>query len=255
MNGVFLDDDWSNTGGAAENCVLNDCQHDMGLSTRDVADITDGWCNMMKQTQATILDKGGFDWRMFSPGSGTCSGPPFAAGELTEGIEGAAGLLTCTEYMRQECSSGPNSTLQESAMMYGMGKGCSLVTDKATGYPVDFEQHLASFLVLRGPYAWLGWAWVGCSGNRGKGSGSVPLPPTPKEMFATDYGTPTGICKETAASLPIAHIRARSFSLLRVPMLSLSSPPPSLSLPLFLYTGSLRMLLPGSVRIYLPAPW
>ena len=29
INGIFLDDDWSPTGGAAENCALNDCQHDM----------------------------------------------------------------------------------------------------------------------------------------------------------------------------------------------------------------------------------
>ena len=130
VNGVFLDDDWSNTGGAAENCFLKDCQHDMGLSTKDVADITDGWCNMMKRTQTTILDKGGFDWRMFSPGSGTCSGPPFAAGALTEGS--SAGLQTCVEYMRQECSAGPNATLQESAMMYGLGRGCTLVTDKVS---------------------------------------------------------------------------------------------------------------------------
>ena len=39
---------------------------------------------------------------------------------------------------------------------------------------------------------------VGCSGHRGSGSGDVPIPPTPKEMFDTDYGTPNGLCKETA---------------------------------------------------------
>ena len=83
------------------------------------------------------------------------------------------------------------------------GQGCKLVTDNSTGHPstdkpLDFAQHLASFLLLRGPYAWLGWAWLGCSGSRGVGGGDVPIPPTPKEMFATDYGTPTGLCHETA---------------------------------------------------------
>ena len=27
---------------------------------------------------------------------------------------------------------------------------------------IDKMQHLASFLLIRGPYAWLGWAWLGC---------------------------------------------------------------------------------------------
>lgn len=193
INGIFLDDDWSPTGGAAENCALQDCKHDMGLSTKDVGDITSGWCNMMKRAQAKVLEKGGFDWRMFSPGAGTCSGPPFSAGVLR------GGPMTCAAYMREQCSTGPSATLQSSAMMYGLGQGCSLVTDNTTtGNPIDFQQHLASFLLLRGPYAWLGWAWVGCAGSRGAGSGSVPIPPTPNEMFDTDYGEPTGLCKETA---------------------------------------------------------
>lgn len=59
VNGIFLDDDWSPTGGAAENCLLNECKHDMGLSQKDVADITSGWCNMMRRAQAKVLQKGG----------------------------------------------------------------------------------------------------------------------------------------------------------------------------------------------------
>lgn len=34
IDGVFLDDEWSVTGGAAENCNLGDCEHDMGLTTK-----------------------------------------------------------------------------------------------------------------------------------------------------------------------------------------------------------------------------
>jgi len=34
IDGIFLDDEWSVTGGAAENCDLADCQHDMGLTTK-----------------------------------------------------------------------------------------------------------------------------------------------------------------------------------------------------------------------------
>ena len=41
---------------------------------------------------------------------------------------------------------------------------------------------------MRGPFAWLGYAWVGCLA-------SYPLP----AALALDYGTPTGTCQETAA--------------------------------------------------------
>ena len=44
----------------------------------------------------------------------------------------------------------------------------------------DLEQDLASFLLTRGPYSWLGWGWKGCSKQ-------YYFPPE----FNLDYGTPT----------------------------------------------------------------
>ena len=105
-----MDDQWSTTGGAAENCALADCEHDMGLSTKDVADITEAWGALMTRTQARVLALGGFDWRMFEPGAGTCAGAPWAGG-------GAGGK--CVSYMRTQCVPGGGS-LQSSAMMYGL---------------------------------------------------------------------------------------------------------------------------------------
>eukprot|EP00040_Diaphanoeca_grandis_P010883 m.55771 g.55771 ORF g.55771 m.55771 type:complete len:437 (-) comp22130_c0_seq1:171-1481(-) len=171
IDGIFLDDEWSNSGGAAENCDLKDCEHDMGLTTQDVADITMGWGDMMNRTQSKVLDLGGFDWRMFQPGAGTCDGPPFQQQQ-------------CASYMRGQCH--PDAPLQSSAMMYGMGKECKVVLG-ADGDPLDFDQHLASFLLLRGPYAWLGWSWVGCG----------VVPPRPAGMD-TDYGVPLSTCSETS---------------------------------------------------------
>jgi hypothetical protein len=63
MQGIFLDDDISATGGFAENCVLNDCEHDMGLTAKDMQDLQAGWADMMNRTQARVLELGGFDWR------------------------------------------------------------------------------------------------------------------------------------------------------------------------------------------------
>ena len=52
---------------------------------------------------------------------------------------------------------------------------------------VDLAEHLASFLLMRGPYAWIGFAWVGCS-----------QPYVRPKALDTDYGTPTSLCKETS---------------------------------------------------------
>ena len=126
--------------------MLADCEHDMGLSSQDMKDLQDGWASMMNRTQAKVLELGGFDWRMFRPGAGTCDGPPFRKLPKT-------GPGSCDAYMRESCQ--PGSALQSSAMMYGLGEGCNLAVDK-NGDPTDLDFHLPAFLALRGPYAWLG---------------------------------------------------------------------------------------------------
>ena len=52
----------------------------------------------------------------------------------------------------------------------------------------DLAQDLANFLLVRGDYAYLGHGWLGCS----------KFYHFPPELNA-DYGTPTGLCSETAA--------------------------------------------------------
>lgn len=42
-------------------------------------------------------------------------------------------------------------------------------------------------MLIRGPFAWLGWGWRGCS--------ETYLYP---DEFNADYGTPSGLCSETA---------------------------------------------------------
>ena len=76
---------------------VQDCEHDMGLTAQDMTDLQNGWATMMNRTQAKVLEKGGFDWRMFRPGAGTCDGPPFPPGK------DALGETYCASYMRSEC--------------------------------------------------------------------------------------------------------------------------------------------------------
>ena len=76
--------------------------------------------------------------RRFEPGAGTCDGAPFAQGQ-------------CASYMRQQCAtpSGEpglhNASLQSSAMMYGLNKGCKLALD-SNGDPVDLDQARPRYL-------------------------------------------------------------------------------------------------------------
>ena len=55
-----------------------------------------------------------------------------------------------------------------------------------TGGPIEAE--LAGFLLIRGPYAWFGTSWQGCSHE-------YPFPP----LLNSDFGEPQGVCAETKA--------------------------------------------------------
>jgi hypothetical protein len=60
------------------------------------------------------------------------------------------------------------------------------------------EAELAAFLLIRGPYAWFGTGWQGCSHM-------YPFPP----VLNGDFGEPAGMCAETAAG---SGVYSREFS-------------------------------------------
>lgn len=69
-------------------------------------------------------------------------------------------------------------------MMYSFGPGGCSGADPSS-LP-DLEADLANFLLVRGPYAWLGHGWLGCSKEY----------MYPDEL-SVDYGEPMGQCTET----------------------------------------------------------
>lgn len=79
--------------------------------------------------------------------------------------------------------------------MHTMGKNASLP---------NFNQDLATFMLLRGAYAWLGFGWSGC--------GFVTSFP---DALKLDYGEPTGFCAETA---PGSNVFMRDWSKATVEM-------------------------------------
>ena len=91
---------------------------------------------------------------------------------------------SCAADLRALCSA--SSPAQTRAMMYAFSPG---VCGGSTAQLAEFDTDLANFLLSRGPYAWLGHGWMGCSQTY-----EYPA------ALNADYGAPVDtICAETAA--------------------------------------------------------
>lgn len=175
IDGFFLDDIWKSRKGPSESGAH--AIADMGLSASDMSAIQRGWRANMDAAKAKILNSSGFNWQMFDIGNRTNAGPPFKK-------------ENCTAYMRGTACK-PDSVLQKQSMFYGFTD--QTVNRSKLPY---FDQDLASFLLIRGPYAWLGYSWVGC--NTAPGADRNPIQyQFPKEL-GLDYGHPIdATCRET----------------------------------------------------------
>merc|ERR1712146_257038 len=58
------------------------------------------------------------------------------------------------------------------------------------------KQDLATFLLARGPHAWIGHAWIGCASAGNRAEDKYPRPAS----LDADYGEPQGLCTETATN-------------------------------------------------------
>lgn len=168
ISGLYLDDHFSNVtdstdapdcasspiGGPTE--VNSGCIADTGLVQADTTANTEGWRAMMLQLQQRLLDAGAFSWAFF-----------------TQFSNGAPSQPTCLSFFRNN-----GTELYSLALMMGLAKN-------ATG---SLERDLATFLLVRGPYAWLGHGWQGCVGAPGQ---------LPSELFL-DYGVPVNNLTERA---------------------------------------------------------
>jgi hypothetical protein len=111
----------------------------------------------------------------------------------------------CASTLRQWCS--PDSPAAALPLVYQLkaGENCGRAFN-ATSLP-GWEQDLANFLLIRGDYAWLGYAFAGCD----RAANGFPLVPA----LHADYGVPLGNCSETA---PGSGVFAREWSRASVSM-------------------------------------
>ena len=177
IDGFFIDDGWGARGPSEENRYA---LRDTGLSKDQVALMTANWRANMAAVKRAILRSGGFNWQMFDVNGGTAASAPFQREH-------------CASYMR-DVACRPDSPLQSKSLFYGY-------TDYQKGGVKDmlpyFAQDLAAFLLIRGPYAWLGYSWMGCNNDPNDRSTASIRYHFPAELEA-DYGEPRGVCRETA---------------------------------------------------------
>ena len=170
VSGFFWDDVWN------PQCNIHDqvphtCE-DMGLTPADLIQLTaDYQANMAALLNATLA-AGKFAWQMMWTG-----GPMDEIGNT--GLSPIVTQSQCAASLRSLCS--PDAPPQQRAMAYGLSGGNPSVRNP------QFFQDLVNFLLIRGPYAWLGWGWKGCSVNYA----------FPEELNG-DYGTPSGLCSESS---------------------------------------------------------
>jgi len=156
--GFYFDDSWSNTtvtGDSWCNCTSDGCfpccdespiggaseedfhcTDDMGLTQVDTTAITDGWRMTMGAVRDAVVNAGGFAWQYMASFTGAPAQGP-----------------TCASWFR---GLGKSFVSQATIMQF----------TNATQRPLPaVNEDLATYLLVRGPYAWLGYGWLGCIGN------------------------------------------------------------------------------------------
>lgn len=169
ISAIYLDDNWQNFsgyeaphhfGGPTEISRINTSARpwydgvidDLGFSQEDVNAQVDGWRETMLAVQDAVIKAGGWSWAWFLTGRMAPKGAP-----------------NCTAYFRSKTT---RSYAQSALQM-------SLARNSSTNQYVSLREELATFLLVRGDYAWLGAGWGGCDNY-----------PDYIPEFELDYGVP-----------------------------------------------------------------
>lgn len=199
IDGFYFDDGYYSTGATEEDPYnVEDC----GLSREEVQAVSDGWAANAEAVGKHVLAKGGFAMPYFE---GT-------------GIHNTDPKANCAEDLRRLCSVNPVTgvpNVTKQALLHPFSRQDHTELWSVNGTLPYFEQDLATFLLVRGPYAWLGYEWSGCT-DSGYPTGcdkhclqddckpcrfpvSRDANPFPRPAaMDDDYGTPVGYCKEAA---------------------------------------------------------
>ena len=180
VSGFYFDDAWRRVGFPftwtgldfnASDCntgpseIEQHCLLDMGLSADDVTAVADGWKQTMRDVLMAVIQGGGWAWPMFVGLDVGRKDPDY-----------------CKRLYRNSCAE--EDTRMTLTLM-------TLQDSNAPGSFVDAKGDVASFLVARGPYAYLGTGWVGCVPTDGPDGGGNQTYAR-SEWFDKDYRRANG---------------------------------------------------------------
>lgn len=167
----------------------------MGLTQDDLVDLAAAYQSNMAQVFAAVIARGRFSWQQLWGGQAEGAYAPNGAKPLVGNT-----TANCTADLRSLCS--PDSPAQSRAMLYAFSPGGD---DRVHSPKLPFLMHdLASFLLVRGPYAFLGHGWLGCNQDF--------IYPS---ILNADFGEPLELCSETA---PGSQVFTREWSKASVQM-------------------------------------
>jgi len=158
IDGFFFDDNWSTAGPDEED---PNCIEMIGLSKQDIVDNMNAWSATLNAIFPVLIKNNAYIWQLITDTMGRNN---FTRNQ-------------CAQWLGQNC--GPNSPLLQRPFEFGLSLPLNSV-----------DQDVAMFLLTRGPYAWIGYGWMGCGG----------LPVRPPQVDV-DYGVPTSDCKQTQAGI------------------------------------------------------
>ena len=151
----------------------------MGLTPAMQAQISKSYVANMAVIYAELLKRGMFSWQQQWNGqenptakNGCCTHPLVSKGS------------SCAPTLRKLCAA--DSPAQTRVLNYAFSPGGCRTDPSNLTEPL---QDIANFLLVRGPQAFLGHGWLGCSREY-----EIP------EQLNWDFGEPAELCKETAPS-------------------------------------------------------
>ena len=159
-------------------------QADMGLSDADVADLTRAWLAGMTAAQQAIATAGGYTWSRI-PGQDNANAEPAMAGP---------DAASCLALLQPACAAA--SPWQRAPLLYGLHMGADGKT------PPFVTADVATFLLARGPWAWLGAGVWGMSWPSGLTWNATNIPVSRPPELDADYGEPVdATCTQTASGV------------------------------------------------------
>lgn len=190
VTGLYLDDYWTNsqepiypsgnqppwgyctywkTGGPSE--IQLNCIEDMGLTQADVHDLYSGWRTLYGDIMAGMDKAGAIAFQSFHS-----AGTPDRA--------------SIQASLRALCAQGSSSSVYTAAYYQTLTTPPACCPANRDTTLLQFDMDLAYFMLVRGPWAWLGYSYTFCAAK-------YTMPPA---LFL-DYGDPLSTCAESAPGI------------------------------------------------------